>query len=522
MNSRIRSLFVCFLIGASTAGLCLWQLHGSYGFNLSDEGFFWYGAKQTARGEVPGLDFLAYEPGRYYWAAAIFKAFGSSSNHMARVASVLFGAIMYGSITSLLIERRKDIGKAKTLVSITFLAATLSTWSFPYYRITDVVAPCLSFLLCYQQYEDRRPKSSLITGFWAGMIMCFGRNHALYTLLGLLIVILYMQAQERDIGRTMRRIWLGAVGMVAGITPFLILALLRPGYPNTITSQWFSMLKTGKTNLPLPWPLPWKTISNGMPLSEADGHLIIGILFMSLFAVAIAGTAAVAIAAANGRHVPPELAAMTATTAGYLHYGMDRADMEHIGPALMPVILGFFLWSLRGKIAMTAACTLTILIPTARVAARQQSAYHCIRQTIPCTFIDIDRETRVATSTQTAQLTKSALKEIRGTRFLAAPAYPALYAMTETKSPIWDIYAAWPRSEEEQHRAIHSIQANEVSTIILNRNGFGGDARFEHTNPLLFSFITKRYKLCRNLGGEDILVLRQNRKFGCSTHGARK
>ena len=252
MNSRIRSLIVYFLIAAGTAGLCLWQLHGSYGFNLADEGFFWYGAKQTAKGEVPGLDFMAYEPGRYYWAAAVFKALGSDSNHMARMASVLFGAILYGLVISILINRRKDLDGKRAIFSVVFLAATSSIWSFPYYRITDVIAPCLSFLLCYQQYEDRRPRTSLVTGIWIGMVMFFGRNHALYALLGIFIVILYVQLQEKDIRKTTQRIWLGAIGMVTGTAPFLILSLFRPGYPATIVSQWVSMLKTGKTNLPLP------------------------------------------------------------------------------------------------------------------------------------------------------------------------------------------------------------------------------------------------------------------------------
>jgi len=517
MSPRIRSFIAYFLVSAATSGLCLWQLHGSYGFNLADEGFFWYGAKQTARGEIPGLDFMAYEPGRYYWAAALFNALGNDSNIMARIASVLFGSLLYGAITTWLIEQRKDFGRAKAAFAIVFLPSALSIWSFPYYRITDTVAPCLSFLLCYQQYEDRRKKTSLITGIWIGVLMFFGRNHALYALLGIAIVLLHLHLQERDIRKSISRIRLGAMGIATGIAPFYIISLAKPEYPATIIGQWIALLKTGKTNLSLPWPLPWRTITSRMPLSEADGHLLIGILFMSVFAIGIAGTIAIAIASTRGEQVYPELIAMTAATAGYLHYCIERADMEHISPALMPALMGVFLWGMRGKKIMTVACTLSILIPSVRVAARQQSAYHCMRQTIQCKTLTIDRHTKVQTSFETAQLTESALEAIRGSRFLAAPAYPSLYAMTATRSPIWDIYAAWPRTQEEQVKAIAAIQAFPIDVILINKDAFGKDASFEHNNPLLYSYLTRTYKECKTLTGSNVRLLRKRHVVGCSS-----
>lgn len=82
-----------------------------------------------------------------------------------------------------------------------------------------------------------------------------------------------------------------------------------------------------------------------------------------------------------------------------------------------------------------------------------------------------------------------------GQSFIATPFWPGAYALLEAKSPIWEIYALFPRSEAFENKEIERIKASKPAfAFILDLPLDGRDElRFKNTHPLTHEFIFNNF-----------------------------
>jgi hypothetical protein len=82
-----------------------------------------------------------------------------------------------------------------------------------------------------------------------------------------------------------------------------------------------------------------------------------------------------------------------------------------------------------------------------------------------------------------------------GRNILVTPLWPGAYALLNRKSPMWDIYALFPRGDEFQRREIEQIKkANPGFVLVLDIPVDGrDDLRFRSIHPRTEQYIRDNF-----------------------------
>jgi hypothetical protein len=80
--------------------------------------------------------------------------------------------------------------------------------------------------------------------------------------------------------------------------------------------------------------------------------------------------------------------------------------------------------------------------------------------------------------------------------FIAAPFWPSAYAVLERKSPMWEIYALFPRSDAFQLTEVARIRIANPKFVVIDDSSVDGreETRFSNTHPILDRYIRSNFE----------------------------
>lgn len=473
----------------------IWQ--GNKGFNLWDEGFLWYGVQRVLQGEVPIRDFMAYDPGRYYWTAAFVGPFGASGIMGLRVTVAIFQAL--GLFVGLyLIAQSKRPTCKSDIVFILLAAVTLIAWMYPRHKLfdTSISIFLIGVLACL--ISSPTPKRYLVTGACVGLIAVFGRNHGMYGAVASIGVIAWLSVRNQSNTGFIKAAALWGAGVVLGFSPIIFMALLVPGFAVAFWESVRFLIENKATNLPLPVPWPWTVdFSTASPGDSARGVLV-GFFFVGTLVFAGLSLAWVVYRKFRNQGTPPALVASAFLAFPYTQYAFSRADVGHLALGIFPLLVGSlvllsrcaatFKWPLALMLCASSLWVMHVFHPGWYCLATNQ----CVAVEISGSRLDVDP----GTASDVALLRKLANEYAsNGRSFIATPLWPGAYALLERKSPMWEIYALFPRPEAFEKQEIERIKAANPGFVMVFDLPLDGreELRFKNTHPLTYRFIRENF-----------------------------
>jgi len=473
--------------------LFMWQ--GSMGFDLSDEGYLWYGAKRVMLGEVPIRDFMSYDPGRYYWSAALMSVWGDNGIMPLRGAVAIFQAV--GLFVGLLLIAR--VVKKQNFLYLLLSAATLAVWMYPRHKLFDIslsilLIGALTFLI--QNPTSRR---YFYVGVCVGLIAIFGRNHGIYGVAGSLGTIAWLNIKRTEGTNLIKGFSLWAAGLTFGYMPVLFMMMLVPGFAVALWESIRFLFEVEATNLPRPIPWPWRVAFDSLPIGAVIRQVIIGLFYIATVIFGVLSIAWVTWQKFQNKNVQPALVAASFLALPYAQYAYSRAGIVHLAQGIFPLLVGCLVIfaTQRAKIKWPLAIVLCIaslwVLPVFHPGWQCQFKKQCVRIEISRNNLLVDSRT----ANEILLLRNLAHQYTSDNQsFIAVPFLPGAYALLDRKSPMWEIFPVWPRSQAFEQEEIKRIKTSMPGFVIVLDYPLDGrdELRFQNTHPLIQQYILDHFE----------------------------
>lgn len=474
---------------------------GHLGFNLWDEGYLWYGVQRVLHGEVPIRDFVAYDPGRYYWAAGLLWLAHAQGIVAVRAATALFSTL--GVVAAVWLVLRGSTRSGVTRLGLCVLAVVLCLlWMVPWWKGYDAAISIILVASLARVLARPSPVRFLVHGVVVGLAAVFGRNHGLYGVVACLLATpALVVSADPPAWRRCIPAWLA--GVVAGFSPVLLGLVLGHQFAAMFwESIHFLLFEYRGTNLPLPVPWPWTVHGDGALTQALLTRWVTGGMFLLLPLFCVVGAVVIAHRLRRYRRiVHPEFVASVATAIPYLNVAFSRADASHLAQAIFPLLIGVLILPSSGLgqallrwlgFPLLAVASLLIALPLHPwYQARTQSGWR---------VVDVrDDALRMSEAAAIPVETVEGLAHRyvpSGGTLLAAPVWPGAYALLGIRSPVREIYPLFPRSDSFQMQEIGRLQQAHPSLVLIYDIAVDGrdDLRYAHTHPLIWDYLQANYR----------------------------
>lgn len=475
--------------------LFLWQ--GNKGFNLWDEGYLWYGVQRVLLGEVPIRDFMAYDPGRYYWSAALVSIFGDNGIMSVRAAVAVFQCL--GLFVGLLLIAQATKSRDKADILFWIISATiLALWMFPRHKLFDISISIFLIGILTYLVSNPIPKRYLVAGICVGLIAVFGRNHGVYGAVGSLGVIAWLAIKNSSGPGFIKVIILWGTGVVIGFMPIILMMLFIPGFAIAFWESIRFLFEYKATNLPLPVPWPWTVDFAVASAGDAIRGILIGFFFIGTLVFAGLSIVGGVYCKFKEKPVQPALTVSAFLAFPYAHYAFSRADVGHLAQGIFPLLIGCLVLLVSARPVIKWPLALALCGASFWVMHVFHPGWQCLasKQCIDIEISGKDLQVDPGTANDITLLRQLAEQFApNGQAFIATPFWPGAYALLERKSPMWEIYALFPRTEVFERKEIERIKASDPGFAFIfdlpldDRD----ELRFKNTHPLIHQYILNNF-----------------------------
>ena len=489
------SLLPSLVIALVVTGLRFY-FQGHIDIDLADEGYLWYGGQRTAVGEIPIRDFMAYDPGRYYWVASAMQLFNNRGVMTLRIATYAFDFVGLAVALSLL---GKEVREEYKIMYLSLVAIVLSMWMYPHNKTFDYSSSI--FLIGILAYLVAEPTNRryFLAGFVLGLVAFIGRNHGVYGLVASAGVLAWLHFCGK--GRLdSRKVLYWIAGGAVGFSPMIFLILFCDGFLSSFFYSIAFLFEIKGTNLPKPIPWPWLALYDPRFIGEYVRDLLTGVAFIGVAAFGIGAMAYVSVFKKKSEILPPAFVSSAFLALPYAHYAFSRADVVHLAQAAFPALIGCFAlvvrkssivrWFFLVAIALSSYWLMHYFQPGTRsyfnggyksiLVSGDQLLVH------PNEFFYIDF---------LRNLNNRLLEKDQS--FIVTPLSPGGYPVLDRRSPMWEINALFPRSDVFQKSEIDRIRSSNPGLVVIEDVALDGrdELRFKNTHRLIYQYILDNFYL---------------------------